>query len=189
VPFWRRDREPLHERLAREGEMHFGDIPPHDTRPRWGEAGIHGIHRFREWDALVRVEGVELDVDEVRFVALGDGTLVVDGDEEDADLTTLAEAIEQELPPPYRAQAVRSDESGWTAAAEAIELVELPRELEGEELELTVRQGERTLIVDGVPAFGDTAELERLGAARGNDYVVQAARVDGDLWDVRILPL
>jgi hypothetical protein len=171
-----------------EGGPPFGDIPPHDTRPRWGEAGIHGIHRFREWDALVRVEGVALDVDEVRFVALGDGTLVVDGDE-DADLTAVAEAIEQELPPPYRAHAVRSDESGWTAAAEAIELVELPRELEGEELELTVRQGERTLMVDGAPAVGDTGELEQLGAERGNDFVVQASRVDGDLWDVRILPL
>jgi hypothetical protein len=171
-----------------DGGPPFGDIPPHDTRPRWGEAGIHGIHRFREWDALVRVEGVDLDEDEVRFVALGDGTLVVDGDE-DADLSAVAEAIEQELPPPYRAHAVRSDETGWTAAAEAIELVELPRELEGEALELTVHQGERTLIVDGAPAFGDTSELEQLGGERGDDFVVQATRVDGDLWDVRILPL
>jgi hypothetical protein len=166
----------------------FGDIPPHDTRPRWGEAGIHGIHRFREWDALVRVTGVELDVDEVRFVALDDGTLVVGGDE-DLDLAPLAEAIEQELQLPYRAHAVRADNDAWTAAAEAIELVELPRELEGEQLELTVRQGERMLIVDGAPAFGDTSELDQLGAERGDDYVVQASRVDGDLWDVRVLPL
>jgi hypothetical protein len=166
----------------------FGDIPPHDTRPRWGEAGIHGIHRFREWDALVRVTGVELDVDEVRFVALGDGTLLVEGDE-DLDLAPFAEAIEQELQPPYRAHAVRADDDAWTAAAEAIELVELPRELEGEQLELTVRQGERMLIVDGAPAFGDTSELDQLGAERGDDYVVQASRVDGDLWDVRVLPL
>jgi hypothetical protein len=166
----------------------FGDIPPHDTRPRWGEAGIHGIHRFREWDALVRVTGVEFDVDEVRFVALDDGTLVVDGDE-DLDLAPLAEAIEQELQLPYRAHAVRADDDAWTAAAEAIELVELPRELEGEQLELTVRQGERMLIVDGAPAFGDTSELDQLGAERGDDYVVQASRVDGDLWDVRVLPL
>jgi hypothetical protein len=188
VPFWRRDEEPLHVRLAREGGMGFGDRPPHDTRPRWGEPGIHGIHRFREWDALVRAEGVELDEDEVRFVALQDGTLVVDGDE-DLDLAPFAEAIERELPPPYRAHAVRAEEGAWTVAAEAIELVELPRELEGEEVELTVRDGERTLIVDGAPAFGDTSELEQLGAERGNDYVVRASRVDGDLWDVRVLPL
>ena len=178
----------MHERLAREGGPGFGEIPPHDTRPRWGNAGIHGIHRFREWDAMVRAEGVELDADEVRFVALGDGTLVVDGDEE-GDLAQLAEAVEQELKPPYRAQAVRTDEAGWTVAAEAIELVELPRELEGEELELTVSRGERLLLVDGAPAFGDTRELEQLGAERGDDFVVRASRVDGDLWDVRVLPL
>jgi hypothetical protein len=188
VPFWRRDEEPIHERLAREGGMQFGEIPPHDTRPRWGAAGIHGIHRFREWDAIVRAEGVDLEADEVRFVALGDGTLIVDGDEE-GDLDLLAQAVEAELKPPYRAQAVRADEEGWTVAAEAIELVELPRELEGEELELTVRHGERTLVVDGRPAFGTTRELEELGAERGDDYVVRASRVDGDLWDVKVLPL
>jgi hypothetical protein len=190
VAFWRRDDEPLHERRAREGGPGFGGIPPHDTRPRWGNAGIHGIPRPREWDALVRVadERIELVADEVRFVALGDGTLVVEGDEE-GDLSRLAEAVEAELKPPYRAQAVRTDEGGWTVAAEAIDLVALSRELEGEELELTVRHGERMLLVDGAPAFGDTGELERLGEERGDDFVVRASRVDGDLWDVRVLPL
>ena len=188
MPFWRRDDEPLHERLAREGGLPLGGIPPHDTRPRWGNAGIHGIPRPREWDALVRAEGVELDADEVRFVALGDGTLVVDGDEE-GDLARLAEAVEEELKPPYRAHAVRTDEGGWAVASEAIDLVELSREIEGEELELTVRDGERVLLVDGAPAFGDTSELERLGEERGNDFVVRASRVDGDLWDVRVSPL
>jgi hypothetical protein len=192
VPFWRRDEEPLHERLAREG----GLTPTPDEyfrhvklgRVAWGNVGIHGIHRFREWDALVRADGVELEADEVRFVALEDGSLVVDDEEED-ELAKLAEAIEVELKPPYRAQAVRADEHGWTVAAEAIDVVELSRELEGEELELTVRGGERMLLVDGAPAFGDTEELERLGQERGDDYVVRASRVDGDLWDVRVLPL
>jgi hypothetical protein len=189
MPFWRRDEEPLHERLARERGLPFdGDLPPHDTRPRWGSAGIHGIHRFREWDALVRVEGVELDADEVAFVALADGTLVVEGDEED-DLAPFAEAIEAELPPPYRAQAVRARDGAWTVAAEAIELVELGREVEGEQIELTVRDGERSMLVDGAPAFGSLRELEQLGAERGDDFVVRANRVDGDLWDVRVLPL
>jgi hypothetical protein len=169
--------------------MPSGDeLPPHDTRPRWGTVGIHGIHRFREWDALVRVEGVKLDLDEVAFVALDDGTLVVD-DDEDTDLSAFAQAIEAELPPPYRAQAVRAEGDAWTVAGEAIELVELSRELEGDRIELTVREGERSLIVDGAPAFGSLPELERLGAARGDDYVVRATRVDGDLWDVRVLPL
>ena len=126
-------------------------------------------------------------MDEVRFVTLADGTILVDGDEED-DLARLAEALEAELKPPYRAHAVRADDQGWTVAAEAIELVELSRELEGDELELTVRDGERMLVVDGAPASATRRELERLGAERGNDFVVRATRVDGDLWDVRVLP-
>jgi hypothetical protein len=165
-----------------------GERPPHDTGPRWGEVGIHGIHRLRDWDAVVRAEGIDLDADEVRFVALADGELVVD-DGDDEDLSGLAEAVEMELPPPYRALAVRTGEGAWTVAAEAIDLVELDRDLEGDELELTVREGERLLVVDGAPAFGDTSELERLGEARGTDFVVRASRVDGDLWDVRVLPL
>jgi hypothetical protein len=170
--------------------MVFGDdLPPHDTRPRWGTVGIHGIHRFREWDAVVRVEGVELDdVDEVSFVALDDGTLVVEGDD-DSDLAAFAEAIGAELPPPYRAQAVRAQDGAWTVAAEAIELVELGRDLEGDRIELTVREGERSLVLDGEPVVGSLPQLEELGAARGDDFVVRAFRVDGDLWDVRVLPL
>lgn len=173
----------------REGELDFGgERPPHDTSPRWGNAGIHGIPRPREWDAVVIAEGIDVDATELRFVALDDGTLVVDGEDE-ADVAPLAEAVETELSPPYRAQAVRTDEGVWTVAAEAIELVELDRELEGDAIELTVREGERTLLVDGVPALGDSGELERLGEARGDDFVVRATRVDGDLWDVRVLPL
>jgi hypothetical protein len=189
MSFRRRDDEPLHERLAREGGLPFGgDIPPHDTRPRWGAAGIHGIHRFRDWDAVVRVEGVELDAEEVEFVALADGTLLVDEDVEE-DLGPFAEAVEADLPPPYRARAVHAGAGAWTVAAEAIELAELDREVEGEQIELTVRDGERLLVVDGAPAVGSIRELERLGEERGDDFVVRASRVDGDLWDVRVLPL
>jgi hypothetical protein len=190
MPFWRRDKEPPHERRSREGGTPFDDeFPPHDTRPRWGSAGIHGIHRFREWDALVRVEGVELETDEVGFVALADGTLVVPDDVDEGELMPFAEAVEAELPPPFRAQAVHGGGGAWTVAAEAIELAELGREVEGEQIELTVREGERSLIVDGALAFGSIPSLERLGEARGDDFVVRASRVDGDLWDVRVLPL
>jgi hypothetical protein len=123
----------------------------------------------------------------VAFVALADGTIVVEDD--DLDLAAFAEAVEMELPRPYRAQAVRAEGHAWTVGAEAIDVVELGREVEGEQIELTVRDGERSLVVDGAPAFGSLPDLERLGEARGDDFVVRATRVDGDLWDVRVLPL
>jgi hypothetical protein len=188
VPFWKREK-PLHERLAREGGLAFpgGERPPHDTHPRWGEAGIHGIHRFREWDAIVRVDEADVAGEEIRFVALPDGTLVVE-DGVEGDPSPFADAIEAELERPYRAHAVRG-EAAWAVAAAAIEIVELGEQVEGDEIELSVSGGERTLLVDGAPAFGSLRQLERLGEARGDDFVVRAMRVDGDLWDVRVLPL
>ena len=73
----------------------------------------------------------------MHFVALGDGTLVVDGDEPDDAVTPLADALERALAPPYRAEAVRRDGTLWAVAGRRIALVEEPG-LDGEEAELVV---------------------------------------------------
>jgi hypothetical protein len=180
-----RRSEPLHERLAREGgldEVHS----PHDTTPRWAETGIHGVPRPREWDATALVE-TDLQGEELGFVALPDGTLLVEGE---GDAEPLADALEAQLPPPYRARAVRRDERFWGVAARRIAVVELPPDVKGEELELAVNDGETTLVVDGSRQFGSVAELEHLARARGLDsYVVRARRLDGRLWDVQVSAL
>ena len=50
--------------------------------------------------------------------------------------------------------------------------------------------GHIDLKVDGKPWNGRIPELEHAGeAANGEDYVVQAERLDGDLWEVRASPL
>ena len=72
VGFFR--RESLHERLAREGGL--DERPPHDTTPRWGAAGIHGVPRPRQWDAVATAEAPGLMRDEIEFVGLPDGSLV-----------------------------------------------------------------------------------------------------------------
>jgi hypothetical protein len=74
-------------------------------------------------------------------------------------------------------------------AATAIEVFDLGPEVEGEEIELVSRAGEKTLTVDGARAFGGVPPLERLAASRSADYVVHASRLDGNLWEVRIAPL
>ena len=51
---------------------------PHDPGPHWGEVGIHGLHRQREWDALTTVDAPEVVGDELWFVALADGRTVVE---------------------------------------------------------------------------------------------------------------
>jgi len=98
----------------------------------------------------------------------------------------VAEAIE----PPYRAVAVRRQGTTWAVGAVKLEVWTLPTELEGDELTLVVEaNGERTLTVDGRPALLGLEALERLAAGRSAAYVLQAARLDADVWEVRIDPL
>jgi len=172
-----RRREPLHVRLMREGGLDGGARPPHDTRPRWGESGIHGVHRLREWDEVTTVETDGPVEDEVEFFVLPDGTLVGDEDE-----VPLADGVG--LEPPFRAHAVMRGPNLWVVAARRIrvERVDHP----GEVVELTLREGERTLVVDGAPAFGGIPELEAL--ARGDAHI-RATRIDGSDWEVSVDPL
>lgn len=170
-----------------EGGLIGGPVQPPDLLGRMSGAGIHGLQRLREWDAVVTVDAPPLRGDRAQFVALRDRTLLLeDGDD---DVAPLAEAVEAQLEPPYRAEAVRRHETLWAVAARAIEVVELPDDPGGDELTLTVRHGERELLVDGARTFGSMPALERLAQDRHDAYAVRAARLDGDLWEVEVSPL
>ena len=175
-------RKPLHQRLAEKG----GLVEPH-PRPAFsgviGETGIHGVPREREYDAVVTTTAPDLPGTTARFVALADGSLLLE--EGDGDLTALADAIEQQVERPYRATAVRRGEARWAIAGRRLRVLELP-EPGGDELELVRRGDERTLLVDGNRAFGTIPELEALA---DGDAVIRADRLDGRLWEIRVDPL
>ncbi len=152
--------------------------PPVDTRPQWGEVGIHGVHRPREWDAVVAAEAGD-DADEASFVVLPDGSVVVESGPEQVE--PLAEAIEQAIDPPFRAEAVRRGGRTWGVAARRIRVLEL--DADGEELRLTVTPDGREYRVDGMREFGGNPELERL---LEGDGVVTARRIDGSLWQADV---
>jgi hypothetical protein len=176
-------REPLHKKLAREAHLEQSEPAPIvDPGPHWGNAGIHGVPRPRRWDAVASAEAPGLAGDEVHFVALPNGDLVVDEDEPADTLGPLADAIEQTVQPPYRAEAVRQGEEVWAVAARRVEVAEF--EAEGDVLELVVNDGARTFSVDGARAFGTIPELERLGVRESDSYVVRASRLDGNVWEV-----
>ena len=180
-----RRKESLHEQLAREGGLQ-PDPATEPHPPGWMETGVHGVPRAREWDSVVAVDAEGVEGDRVRFVALPDDTLVV---EEGGDVEAIADALEDVVQPPYRAEARRRDESSWAVGLRRIQIVELPDDPEGDHVTLTVTDGSRSLMVDGQKAFGSIPELEALGEARGKSYVVQAARLDGSVWEVEVLPL
>jgi hypothetical protein len=184
-------REPIHKKLARQARLDAEPVPEPavgpETRGLWGVGGLHGIQRPRRWDVVGSVEAPELTGDEVRFVTLPNGDIVVDEEVPEDALAPLADEIEVTLQPPYRGEAVRRDGEIWAVAARRIDVAEA--EAPGDELELVVNQGERRLTVDGERTFGSVAELERWGDGLGDSYVVRARRLDDRLWEVEASPL
>ena len=180
-----RRRRPLHEQLAEEGGLELGSesseteqapsrlaglmhgladgflsAPPDEfgNPSPLGEVGVHGVPRARRWDVVASARA-ELPVDEVHFSALPDGTLIVEEDVPDGSLASLAEAVEETLNPPYRAEAVMREDGVWAVAASRIRVREFP-ETEGDELEF---------VEDG--------------------NVVIGSRLDGDLFEIQVTPL
>lgn len=178
-----RRSKPLHERLAEEG-----GLVERPTRPLFTgvipETGIHGVPRERKYDAVVSAEAAEIEGNEIAFVAMPDGSLVVDEEQGDGDLTPLAQAVEQQVAPPYRALAVRKGEGRWAVAARRITVAEV--EADGDEIELVRRGDERSLLIDGHRAFGTIPELEEL---IDSDAAIRGTRLDGSLWEIRVDPL
>jgi hypothetical protein len=182
-----RRRESLHERLAREGGLR-SEPPVLDPRPPTLEAGIHGMQRPRDWDATLAVHAEGIDADKAQFVALPDGSLLVE-DGPDSSLEELAAAVEQEFPPPYRARAVRQGEALWAVQARRIEVLALPDAPEGDALDLTRSEEGDELRVDGQRTFGSVRGLEERGEREGGEFAVHAERLEGELWEVRAAAL
>ncbi len=161
---FRRSR-PLHEQLAQKAELDIGQKPRapsafsgflHDLAA--DTVGIHGVPRPREWD-MVTTADADLPGDEVHFVALPDGTLVVDEDVPDGALVPLAEAVELTINPPYRAEGVRRDQRVWAVGVKQIQVRAYPDE--GED------------------------ELERVE----DGQVILGRRLEGDLFEIEVTPL
>jgi hypothetical protein len=192
-------KQPLHRALADAAGLSLGDgsapapgpvaAPPGWDGEQRGEPGIHGVPRARRWDAVVTADAATLRGDTVHFVALADGTLVVEEDEPDGALTPLADAIETRLAPPYRAEGVRRDGALWGVAGRRITVVSEPG-LVGEEAELVLTSSGSALTVDGQHRLAHVPALEAAGRAGGSvEAVVRASRLDEDLWEVETAPL
>jgi hypothetical protein len=161
---------------------------PLDPAREWLAAGITGIARGREWDAVATVAGHGTPGDELGFVALPDGSFVVESG--DGDPTSFAQALGATVAPPYRALAVRRPEL-WAIGAVAIEVFRLDPDPRGTELELTSHGAEPELTIDDLPADPSrAAALEQLARTRVRGaYAAHAHRLRADLWEVSILAL
>ena len=102
----------------------------------------------------------------------------------------LAKAFRDALEPPYRAVGIRQQGSTWAIGGVRIEVAELPADIEGEELMLTMTQeGERALEIDGRPTAEAIPALEEAVGGRYDAYFAHATRLDRGLWEIGIDPL
>jgi hypothetical protein len=186
MPFWRR-RKPLHEQLA-EGTDLLDWQSTYEPAAQLFKGTLDVLHGGspRRWDAVATTDAPGLEGEQFAFTTLPDGTLLVDDDVREGALSPLAEAIEQSLSPPYQARAVRGEGGVWGVAANRIDVVEVPEEVEGDTVSLAVQGGERTLLVEDRPSWSDVPTLEGFALERHSEFVLHAERLDGDLWAVKV---
>ena len=194
---FRRKQETLNEQLLREAGLDPAQVldEPQPPPPAPGTpvsvlaaAGVPDGSRVspREWDATAVVRAPDLAGERVEFTTIPDGDVIVSEEAGDAYLSPLADAVERRIDPPYRAVAQRQKGDLWGVGAKRIDVALIPFPA-GEKLELSWNGSEAELRVDGEQS--DAAippELAELGEAAGAGYFVEALRIDGDLWEVRV---
>jgi hypothetical protein len=159
-----------------------------DPSRQWLAAGITGLARRREWDAVVTADAPGAPGDEGQFVRLPDGRLLVESSSPEFDPEPLAQALESSLAAPYRAIAVRRPEL-WVVGASSIAVVALERDPRADTLEAVRDATGVSMRVDNLPTLEHVPELERIGEARSEWYVVRARRLEGLLYEVEVEPL
>jgi hypothetical protein len=210
VGLFRRRQETLNERLLREAGLDQSEpvatvperepepapespirTPADDVVPRWPTptfSNRRGERVVNKLDAAVTVRSATLAGDRIEFTTLPTGDVIVEREQGDGDLSPLADAIEKKIEPPYRGVAARQNGDVWGVGAIRIQVakVELPA---GERIELTAKDGAREVRVDDEPSDVEVPELVELGERTGADYCVEAERIDGDFWEVKVSPL
>ena len=180
--FFRRNEETLNEQLLHEAGL---DQPaPQVQVPPPGPSSVY-VPRTRSWDVSATVRAPGIEGSDVAFVSLPNGDLIVETEQGDADLSPLADAVEKQLQPPYRATGNRLSDDLWGITANAIDVRQFTCDA-GEEIEVVSRGGAVAVAVDQKPSDLRIPELEE---GRTGDYAVHASRIDGDFWEAEAHPL
>jgi hypothetical protein len=210
---WKHE-QPIHEQLRREAEAEGAvasseqpEEPPGEPEEDWspetppeteasssymgdlasrGGLAWQGIPRASgNWDTVVTTEAPGLTgADELGFVVIEGGDVFIESELPDGDMSPLADAVEKELAPPYRARAVRKEGDLWAVSARKITLERF--QAEGNEIELTVSGMKHDLVVDGARKVGTVPALELRGKETVDRYYAHAVRIEDDLWEVEI---
>ena len=123
-----------------------------------------------------------LEAESLTFVALADGTIVVDGEIPDGAAIPLAEAVESQLAAPYEAAAVHADGDVWSVAAHSVLIASA--EGPAETVELSRVDGQVSAMIDGrgVAAALVPKELRALLDDEAGDVAITGERLDDATW-------
>ena len=191
---FRKRSETYNERMLREaGLLDWKRDRPPDPGPGPSLLSRLGVPDGsslspREWDATVTATAPGLTGSRIEFTSLPGGDLLVDDEDDAGDLSPLADALDQDLQPPYRALAVRQHGDLWAAAARRIRTAQIDF-ANADTLELSRKDSWEDQRVDGEPSEASIPQLRQLGEEQGSDFYVKAERLDGDLWEVRVSAL
>jgi hypothetical protein len=202
VGLFRRRQETLNEQLLREAGLDPAQVlgdpqptpPPPEPEPPGSVLEAVGVPDGskvspKEWDVAVTATAPGPAGDRAEFTTLPSGDVIVSEEEGDGDLSPLADAVERRISPPYRAVAQRQEGDLWAVAAKRIQVARIPA-VDGEKLALSQHGTQYELRVDDEPS--DEAvppQLEALGRGVGDSFYVEADRIDGDLWEVKVTAL
>ena len=208
---FRRRKETLNEQLLREAGLDPAEVlgdqqptvplgyrpePEPDSSapppPRTGDITLGWLGNVESgtgnWDAVVTARAAGVVGNRAEFTTLPNGDVIVEQEKGDGDLSPFADAVEKKIEPPYRAAAGRQDGDLWAIGAKRIQVAKFEL-AEGDALELSENDGVQELRVDGEPSDAMVPELARLGERVGADYCVEATRIDGDFWEVKVTAL
>ena len=207
---FRRKQETLNEQLLREAGLDpaqtLGDRRGTEPEPEPPATPPHASYRGRsaptrcpvsparsgpkEWDAVVAVRSPALAGDRIEFTTLPSGDVIVERGERRRRLVAArrrgrAAARARRTARTRRARTVTL----WGVGAKRIQVakIQFPEGDAARALRERRRPGvprRRRAERRAVPP-----ELERLGEPVGDDFYVEAERIDGDLWEVKVSPL
>jgi hypothetical protein len=154
--------------------------PGLDGDPGLGIPGLGGIPRPQEGDAAVTADAPGIPGDEVRFVTLGDGTLIAPAEVPDGVLFPLATAIEELVDPPYEAVARRVLDDLWGVSGTEAETLDVDAGSPGQELTFSRVGGVEEVTIDG--GSSSLPVPFRAFLAGDDDMVIEARRADETTW-------
>jgi hypothetical protein len=119
------------------------------------------------------------------FVALEDGSLIIEDQQGEEPLEPVATIVERRVTTPYRARGFRADAGRFLVIADPIDVIDLGT-LVGESVQLVATASERRFTVDGVPVMQSPPPDLTAEADDAQPCIISASHIDEQWWELTV---